>query len=56
MDTISECDSDDGVRVISETTLQSESAGEEEGFDRLCTAGVAFVYRIPHFRTRNSGC
>ncbi len=56
MGTISESDSDDGIRVISETALQSESEGEEEGFDRLCTAGVAFVYRIPHFRTRNSGC
>ncbi len=42
--------SDDGVRVIPETALQSDSEGEEEGFDLLRVAGVAFVYRIPRFR------
>ncbi len=50
MGTISESDSDDGIRVISETALQSDSEGEEEGFDLLRVAGVAFVYRIQRFR------
>ncbi len=49
MATISESDSDDGVRVIPQTALQSDSEGEEEGFDRLRAAGVAFVYRILRF-------
>ncbi len=47
MATTSESESDDGVR---ETALQSDSEGEEEGFDPLRVAGVAFVYRIPRFR------
>ncbi len=42
--------SDDGVREIQETALQSDSEGEEEGFDLLRVAGAAFVYRIPRFR------
>ncbi len=43
-----ESESDDGVPVIPETALQLDSEGEEEGFDHLCIAGVAFLYRIPH--------
>ncbi len=50
MHTVSESESDDGVRVIPETALQSESEGEEERFDLICTARVAFVYRIQRFR------
>ncbi len=41
---------DDSVRVIPHTALQSESEGEEEGFDILRVAGVVFVYRLPRFR------
>ncbi len=36
--------------VIPETALHSDSEGEEEGFDLLRVARVAFVYRIPRFR------